>query len=129
MALAWCFPDESSEYADQVLVALEGKTVLVPAVWSLEVGNAMLVGERRKRLGAADLRRFIQLISSLTIQQDALPIGESLGQVVTLAREQNLTTYDAAYLELAIRHGAPLASLDDKLRTAAKKMGTATFPA
>jgi hypothetical protein len=49
-ALAWCFPDESSEYADGVLVALKGKTLLVPSVWSLEIANAVLAGERTKRL-------------------------------------------------------------------------------
>jgi predicted nucleic acid-binding protein len=45
IALAWCFPDETSDYADAVLVSLEGKTMLVPAVWSLEIANAVLVGE------------------------------------------------------------------------------------
>ena len=51
VALAWCFPDESSDYADRVLVALEGHELVVPAIWALEITNALLVGERSKRLG------------------------------------------------------------------------------
>jgi predicted nucleic acid-binding protein len=56
-ALAWCFPDEASDRADAVLLALEGQAVLVPAVWSLEVANALLVGERQKRLGQPEVLR------------------------------------------------------------------------
>lgn len=51
VALAWCFPDEKSGYAERVLEGLEGRPVLVPAIWSLEVANVLLVGERRKRIG------------------------------------------------------------------------------
>jgi len=55
-ALAWCFPDETSEYADGVLIALEGHTILVPAIWSLELANAVLVGERKKRLNQSEIK-------------------------------------------------------------------------
>jgi predicted nucleic acid-binding protein len=51
VALAWCFPDEQSGYADQVLQELEGRPVVVPSIWALEIANGFLVGERRKRLG------------------------------------------------------------------------------
>ena len=127
IALAWCFPDEQSEYADKVLVALEGKTILVPAIWSLEITNAMLVGERKKRLGQPEILRFNTLLRSLPVLQDVQPIGDQIGNILPLAREHNLTAYDAAYLELAIRHGASLATLDSPLEKATKLAGVAIF--
>jgi predicted nucleic acid-binding protein len=70
IALAWCFPDEISDYADAVLVSLEGKTMLVPAVWTLEIANAVLAGERRKRLNQPEIRQFTTLLESLSLVQD-----------------------------------------------------------
>jgi predicted nucleic acid-binding protein len=106
-ALAWCFPDEASDYADGVLVSLEGKTIIVPAVWGLEITNAVLVGERKKRLRQPEIRRFTTLLESLSLVYDAQPVGDHIGNVLPLAREYNLSAYDAAYLELSIRHGHP----------------------
>jgi len=125
-ALAWCFPDESSDYADAVLVALEGKTILVPAVWSLEVANAVLVGERKKLLRQLEILRFATLLESLSVE-DVQPVGNHIRNVLPLAREYGLSAYDAAYLELSIRHGAPLATLDDRLENAAKQAGVTIF--
>lgn len=122
-ALAWGFPDESSDYADAVLVVLEGKTIYVPSVWSLEITTAVLAGERKKRLGQAEILRFTKLLQGLSVLEDVQPVGDYLGNVLPLARQYNLSAYDAAYLELAIRHGAPLATLDDKLENAAKRAG------
>jgi len=126
-ALAWCFPDESSDYADSVLVALEGKTILVPAVWSLEIANAVLVGERKKRLRQPEILRFITLLESLSVLQDIQPASDHVNNVLPLAREYSLSAYGAAYLELSIRNGAPLATLDDRLEKAAKQAGVAIF--
>jgi predicted nucleic acid-binding protein len=125
--LAWCFPDETSDYADGVLVSLEGRTVLVPAVWALEIANAILTGERRKRLNQPEIRRFTTLLESLSLVQDVQPVGERVNHVLPLARAHGLSAYDAAYLELAIRHRAPLATLDGKLQKAAKKAGVTIF--
>jgi predicted nucleic acid-binding protein len=127
VALAWCFPDEASEYADGVLVALEGQAMLVPAVWGLEIANAILAGERSKRLRQPEIRRFITLLESLSTVQDVQPAGDHVSNVLPLAREYGLSAYDAAYLELSIRHGAPLATLDGKLRKAAQKAGVRIF--
>jgi predicted nucleic acid-binding protein len=126
-ALAWCFPDEASAYADGVLVALEGKAILVPAVWSLEVANAVLVGERKKRLRQPDIRRFTMLLGGLSLVQDIQSISEHVSNILPLAREYGLSAYDAAYLELSIRHGAALATLDSKLQRAAKQAGVKIF--
>lgn len=127
VALAWCFPDEASDYADAVLVALEGHAIVVPAVWGLEIANAVLSGERSRRLRQPEIRRFTTLLDSLSLVQDMQPVGEHVGNVLPLAREYNLSAYDAAYLELSIRHGIPLATLDGKLHKAAQKAHITIF--
>lgn len=127
VALAWCFPDESNEFADGVLIALEGHAILVPAVWGLEVANALLVGERSKRLRQPEFVQFSTLLASLSLVQDAQPVSEHLSNVLPVAREYGLSAYDAAYLELSIRRGAPLATLDRKLQRAAQMAGVKAF--
>ena len=126
-ALAWCFPDEASDYADGVLVALDGKTILVPAVWGLEIANAVLVGERNKRLRQPEIRRFTTLLENLSLVQDVQRAGEYVSNLLPLARQYSLTAYDAAYLELSMRHSAPLATLDARLQKAAQKAGVKIF--
>ncbi len=123
VALAWCLPDEASEYADRVLVALKGQMIVVPAIWSLEVTNAMLVAERRKRLKEPEMLRFVALLEGLSILEDHQTVGESVGNGLPLARDYGLSAYDAAYLELAIRHNARLATLDRGLQKAARRAG------
>ena len=127
VALAWCFPDEASDYADGVLVALKGQAMVVPAVWGLEIANAMLAGERRKRLKQPEILRFVALLEGLSIVQDGQRASESVSNVLPLARDYGLSAYDAAYLELSIRHGVPLATLDAKLRKAAQRAGVRIF--
>jgi predicted nucleic acid-binding protein len=108
-------------------VALEGMTIWVPAVWSLEIANAVLAGERAKRVRQPDVRRFTTLLEGLSIVQDAQSPGEYTGRVLPVAREHGLSAYDAAYLELSIRRGAPLATLDNKLQKAARRAGVEIF--
>lgn len=127
IALAWCFPDETSAAAESVLVALEGKTILVPALWGLELANAILTGERKKRLSRADIEQFAALLANLPLVQDTRPVGEYFGDVLPVARAHGLSAYDAAYLELSIRRDAPLATLDKKLRHAASSAGIDLF--
>ena len=127
MALAWCFPDEASEYADRVLVGLKGQTIVVPAVWGLEIAGAVLVGERRKRLKQPEILRFVSLLEGLSILQDAQAVTDNVSNVLPLARDYRLSVYDAAYLELAIRHNAPLATLDGELQKAAGRAGLRVF--
>jgi predicted nucleic acid-binding protein len=128
VALAWCFPDEASDYADRALVALKGQTLVVPAVWGLEITNALLVGERHKRLKRPDIMRFVALLDGLSILQDCQSARESVSNVLPLARDYGLSAYDAAYLQLAIRRSAPLATLDNDLQKAAKQAGLRIFP-
>jgi predicted nucleic acid-binding protein len=127
LALAWCFPDETSDYADAVLVALEGWTVLVPSIWGLEIANAVLVGERRQRLTQTEIKQFTRLLESLSLLQDTRGVTTQVSDVLPLARLHGLSAYDAAYLEVAIRHGVPLATLDGRLQSAAKVAGVTLF--
>ena len=127
VALAWCFPDEASEYADGVLVALDGRTAMVPAIWSLEITNALLVGERRKRIRKPEVRRFIELLKGLSILEDGQPFADTVSNILPLAREHDLSAYDAAYLDVAVRHGAPLATLDKALQKAGRAAGLKIF--
>jgi len=128
IALAWCFPDEASAYADAVLAKVEGRVILVPAVWPLEITNALAVAVRRKRIGTAEVIRFTELLEGLAVEQDAISVSAGVNHVLPLAREYNLSAYDAAYLEVAIRHGAPLATLDGGLERAARKAGVERLP-
>ena len=92
VALAWCFPDEASEYADAVLVALKGQAVVVPAVWGFEIANAMLAGERRKRLKQPEILRFLALLEGLPILQDGQAVSEkNVSNVPPLARHYGLS--------------------------------------
>jgi len=127
VALAWCFPDEASDYADRVLVAVEGRVIRVPALWATEVSNALLVAERRRRIKAAETQRFLSLLDGLTITVDSLSLSENFANLLPLGRAHGLSAYDAAYLDVALRHAAPLASLDGHLCGAAVKSGIEVF--
>jgi predicted nucleic acid-binding protein len=87
------------------------------------VANALLVGERRKRLSAAQVTTVLQRISVLPIAIDIIQIDAVFGKILSVARQHQLTEYDAAYLELAVRERLPLATLDNGLRRAARNAG------
>jgi predicted nucleic acid-binding protein len=129
VTMAWCFDDEATDYTDKVRDALVEVRAVVPALWRLEVANASLVGERRRRLDAARVRRFLTLLAKLPIVIDEETAERAWGETLHLAWSQNLSVYDAAYLELAIRRGLPLATLDEKLKAAAKAAGAAMYAA
>jgi predicted nucleic acid-binding protein len=118
VALAWCFPDEASAYAETVLVALEGHEILVPSLWPIEITNALLVAERRKRIKQSEVHRFVELLAGLTVVIASQSVTESVNSILPLAREYALSAYDAAYLDLALQHGAPLSTLDHNLQKA-----------
>jgi predicted nucleic acid-binding protein len=125
--MAWCFEDEADRYADSVLDALASSDALVPPVWALEVGNVLLVAERRKRLKKADSIRFVELLAALPIRVDGDTRDRALGELLSLAREHRLSSYDGSYLELAMRAGVPLATRDRSLRRACRKSGVPLF--
>jgi predicted nucleic acid-binding protein len=119
VVMTWCFEDETSPYAETVLDGLESATAIVPSIWSLEIGNVLLVAERKNRLSPTAADRFIAILSELPIIAEPEPPERMLREIFALARKFQLSTYDASYLDLAIRRGIPLATLDARLRTAA----------
>jgi len=123
VTLAWCFADEASALADRVLDRLERDEALAPAIWPLEVANGLRTAERRGRLDLADLAHVRDLLTALPVQVESVLLDAALGEVTELARELDLTAYDAAYLALAARRGIALATVDDRLRRACEEAG------
>ncbi|RMF70408.1 MAG: PIN domain-containing protein [Alphaproteobacteria bacterium] len=121
VVMAWCFEDEANAYADAVLDRLNTEKALVPAIWPLEVGNVLLVAERKGRLAEADSARFLSLLAGLPLTVEQETPQRDMGEVLMLAREHRLTTYDASYLDLAMREGVPLATQDAELIRAARE--------
>jgi predicted nucleic acid-binding protein len=126
VTLAWAFEDEADDYADSVLDALVDNSALVPSIWGLEVANVLIVGERRKRLAPADSARFLTLLLELPLEVEETPVG-GLEALVSLAREQKLSSYDAEYLAVAMRRGVPIATRDERLRQVATACGVGLF--
>jgi predicted nucleic acid-binding protein len=129
VALAWCFEDEGGDYAVGVLEALRSRDALVAALWPLEVVNGLLTAERRGRLVRSDAAQFMRLLQALPIAVDPVARRRAFETTYGLARTRGLTSYDAAYLELALRFGIPLATLDGPLRDAAAAEGVPLFDA
>lgn len=127
VALAWLLPDEGNEAIDALADRLEEEPAHVPAIWPLEVGNALLVALRRGRIKEADVTRLVDALSALPVGVESADAA-ALSGVLDLARELGLTAYDAAYVELAKRRGLPLATLDSKLRDAAAALQIAAIP-
>ena len=127
LASAWCFPDERKDYANAVLhvVSSSSSIAIAPRLWAYEVRNSVLMGLRRGRISKADAEAFLYSLADLNIR---LTDPASYDAVFRLADQSGLTVYDAAYLDLAIRQGAQLASLDDALQKAAMKAGVGLFP-
>jgi predicted nucleic acid-binding protein len=123
VVMAWCFEDETNSFADTILERLSEGSAIVPGIWPLEVGNVLVVAERRDRISKADSTRFVTLLRELPIEVDFSSKDRILNSVLNLAREQSISTYDAAYLDLAMQVGIPLATLDLALRSAAERCG------
>lgn len=128
VAVAWCFEDESTKFSEGVLDSLSnGSEALVPSLWPLEVGNALLVAERRKRITLAQVTAILLRIAGFPISVIPIDAKHAFEQILPRARQQSLSQYDAAYLDLALREGLPLATLDAELRRAANITGVSLF--
>lgn len=127
ITLTWCYPDEHSDYAYKVLDQLEHRRAVVPSLWALEVANALVIGERRHRLTESAVVQFLELLDGLEIETDTQTALRALTGTRQLARAHDLSAYDAAYLDLAMREGLTLATLDAKLKSAAKSTGIKLF--
>ncbi len=109
------------KYAEIVLNSLLDADALVPNLWHLEASNVLLGAEKRSEIDAGEIERFISQLENLPIYVDPLTSHKAFTRTLALARIYKLSSYDAAYLELAIREGLPIATLDKGLRKAAKK--------
>jgi predicted nucleic acid-binding protein len=123
VTMAWCFADEATSQTAAVQDRLVSEVVVVPAHWSLEVANVLATAERRQRIDVEDSTEFLNLLGQFAIEVDDQTSNRTFDQILKLALTHQLTTYDAAYLELAIRRQIPLASLDEALCKAAANLG------
>ncbi len=121
VVMSWCFEDEGNRYTDAVLESLEFGEAFVPAIWPLEAGNVLLAAERKKRLSEVSAVRFLALLENLPITVEQETTERMLNQIVSLARKYDLSTYDASYLDLAMRLRAPISTRDGPLKKTAKK--------
>ncbi len=124
VAVTWCFEDEATATSDGLLDRLGDEGAAAPAIWPHELGNVLVMAERRGRLNAAKIAEFLALVQDLPVAIDEETPRRALNEVLALARAEGLTTYDAAYLELAMRLGVPLATKDRTLRQTAEKLDT-----
>jgi len=122
ITMAWCFEDESDDYTDGVLEDLKNTTAVVPAIWPLEVANVLLLAKKNKRITEVQAASFIDALLALPIVVDQSTTSRAMHSILVLAGQSDLTIYDAAYLELAIREEVPLLTLDKALIKAAKKL-------
>jgi predicted nucleic acid-binding protein len=127
IALAWCFDDERNAYADAIAALFPGVGAIVPSLWPLEVANSLIVGERRGRNSQANTARWTGFLGSLPIVIDEETTTRAWTDTMNIARSWDLSAYDAAYLELALRLGVAVATLDGKLKAAASAAGVPLY--
>ncbi len=124
VAMRWLLASQKKSdqtYADLVLQSMVESEAVVPHLWHLEAANVLLGAERRGDINVGEVERFIAQLENLPIQVDPLTAHQAFSRTISLSRAYKLSSYDAAYLELAIREGLPLATLDKDLKKAAKK--------
>ena len=132
VSMCWLEPPlkpGDASYAVKVLKALTEAQALVPSLWALEAANVISKLESRGAITEARTQGFIALLGRLNIVEDVATAKHALGETLNLARRFKLSSYDAAYLELALRSGLAIATLDANLAKAAKKAGVLLYPA
>lgn len=122
VTMAWCMGDEDTPMADEAMSRVVEEGGVVPGIWWYELRNALLMNERRGRISRQQVADTLVDSQSLGISVDH---GHDETLILELAQQFGLTTYDAAYLEVALRHSLPLATLDEKLQQAAEAVGIA----
>ncbi len=120
-AIPWFLDDEANAWSESLLDALPHYSLHVPALWHLEFANVLLTAQRRKRVTVKDVRGLLVRASRLPLATDGRVVP--LVEIAGLAETHGITTYDAAYLELATRLSCPLATQDKALAKAAKRLG------
>ena len=121
VTLPWFLEDERTAFTDSLLFGAKRADYWVPSIWCLEFPNALLVAERRRRIERSHRIEALELIPRLQIRIDSEAID--LKSISEVAEKHELSTYDAAYLELALRRGLGLVTLDRDLAQAANSEG------
>ena len=117
--LSWLFPDEENEWSKSLVEGLRNDRIVVPAHWTTEIANGLLVGYRRKRINRAQIDGYLDQLAVLPIEAESpLSVGETK-RVVSLSDKHGLTVYDAMYLDVAQRRNLALGTLDSALIRAA----------
>ena len=130
VTMRWFFGDGKPQdlaYAGKVLDAMQEAHALVPATWGLEVANVIAKAEEKALVTEARSGVFLEMLEDVGIEVDSATFAHALSDTLQLARRYRLSSYDASYLELALRFGLPLATLDEDLQKAAKKAGVKRF--
>ena len=122
VTMTWLFKDEITDYTQSILKTLDKVTAFVPMIWLLEVDNVLLMAEKKQRITHLNAIAFKNALKQLSIQQEAYS-----QEVYEIAREFQLTAYDASYLCLALSKNSPIATLDKALLNAAKKSGISLY--
>lgn len=132
VAMRWFFGDGKPQelaYAGKVLDAMKDTSALVPVTWGLEVSNVITRTEAKGLVTEARSEAFLEMLQGVDIEVDTATFSHALSDTLQLARRYRLSAYDASYLELALREGLSLATLDEDLQKAAKKAGVKRFAA
>lgn len=129
LAIAWVHPGQATPETDRLLDEVgKGTAVIVPALWPVETANVLLVLERRGKLTGDERMSAVGALTSLGVEIDHEMSVLAFTRLSHLASELTLSVYDAAYLELALRLGVPLACKDGPLREAARKRNVTVLP-
>lgn len=130
VTMRWFFGDGKPQdlaYAGRVLDAMQKTKAFVPMTWGLEIANVIAKAEAKALVTEARSETFLEMLKEVEIEVDAATFAHALSDTLHLARRYKLSAYDASYLELALRAGLPLATLDEELQKAAKKAGVKKF--
>lgn len=130
VTMRWFFGDgkpQALTYAGKVLDLMQAAQAVVPATWGLEVANVIAKSEEKALVTEARSGAFLEMLEDVDIEADSSTFAHALSDTLQLARRYKLSSYDASYLELALRLGLPLATLDEDLQKAAKKAGVKRF--
>lgn len=124
VGFAWVYQGQATQETDRLLNDVAaGATVVVPALWFLEMSNVLLVAQRRHRLTAGQRKAAMEKLTAMQLTVDEEGSRNAFGKTSELAEQYGLSIYDATYLELALRRLLPLASRDEALRNAARQCG------
>jgi len=123
VTISWFVLDEFSKNSLNIKDKIREKGAIVPTIWSLEVGNVLLISERRKRITKEQRQTALYILNDLPIKTDELTFKNAWFETIELTEKYNLTLYDACYLELSLRCNSKLATFDNNLKQAAKLEG------